>query len=187
MREEKRTQEARSKEGAGRARKRSEGSGGAKGRGKKSSGPRGARGKRRDDNARRMRWGKKEMNSMQEGSDVSNRHITWWKKAWWIRVNSGPHIRMARGGRRVWRAARRAAEQARGENGVGQAQREADLQMQQQQQQQQHQPKHPQQRGCNDRVDFLPMVTARAFYRRVLEFPGSIQALCLKWPFPHQQ
>ena len=68
---------------------------------------------------------KKETNSVQKEHDVSNRHMTWWKIAWWIRVNNGPHIQTARGRRRVWRAARRAAEQARDENGVGQAQREA--------------------------------------------------------------
>ena len=56
---------------------------------------------------------KKETNSMYEESDVSRRHVTWWKNAWWIRVNSGPHMRTARGRRRIWRAARRAAEQAR--------------------------------------------------------------------------
>ena len=55
---------------------------------------------------------KKEANSMHEESDVSNRHMTWWKNAWWIRMDSGPHMRTARGRRRIWRAARRAAEQA---------------------------------------------------------------------------
>ena len=55
---------------------------------------------------------KKETNSMYEESDVSKRQMTWWKNAWWIRVNSGPHMRTARGRRRIRRAARRAAEQA---------------------------------------------------------------------------
>ena len=55
---------------------------------------------------------KKEANSMHEEDNVSNRHMTWWRDAWWIRVNSGPHMRTARGSRRIWRAARRAAEQA---------------------------------------------------------------------------
>ena len=64
---------------------------------------------------------KKETNSMQE-KDVSNRHMAWWKNAWWIRVDSGPHMRTARGRRRVWRAARRAAEQARNNDGVGETQ-----------------------------------------------------------------
>ena len=36
------------------------------------------------------------------------------------------HMRSARGRRRVWRAARRAAEQARDEDGAGEAQRLAD-------------------------------------------------------------
>ena len=49
---------------------------------------------------------KKETNSTQEGNDVSNRHMTWWKNAWWIRVGNGPHLRTARGRRRTWRAAR---------------------------------------------------------------------------------
>ena len=48
-----------------------------------------------------------------EDSDVSNRHVTWWRKAWWIRIDDGSSMRSARGRRRVWRAARRAAEQAR--------------------------------------------------------------------------
>ena len=64
----------------------------------------------------------KETNSTQEEHDVSNRHMTWWSNAWWIRVDSGPHMRTARGRRRVWRAARRAAEQARDNVGVGETQ-----------------------------------------------------------------
>ena len=55
---------------------------------------------------------RKETNSMQQENEVSNRHMTWWRNAWWIRVNNGPHMRTARGRRRTWRAARRAAEQA---------------------------------------------------------------------------
>ena len=65
---------------------------------------------------------KKEMNSMQVESDVSNRHMTWWKNAWWIRVDGGPHMRTARGRRRIWRAARRAAEQARDDDTVEETQ-----------------------------------------------------------------
>ena len=42
---------------------------------------------------------------------MSNRHMTWWHNAWWIRVDNGPHMRSARGRRRTWRAARQAAEQ----------------------------------------------------------------------------
>ena len=35
---------------------------------------------------------KKETNSMNEENDASNRHMTWWRDAWWVRVNSGPHF-----------------------------------------------------------------------------------------------
>ena len=48
-------------------------------------------------------------NQICEDSDVSNRHMTWWRKAWWIRIDDGSNMRSARGRRRVWRAARRAA------------------------------------------------------------------------------
>ena len=65
---------------------------------------------------------KRETNSMQEEHDVSNRHMTWWRNAWLIRMDSGPHMRTARGRRRIWRAARRAAEQARDNDGVGETQ-----------------------------------------------------------------
>ena len=68
----------------------------------------------------------KKENSMHEENDVSNRHMTWWRNAWWIRMDSGPHMRTARGRRRVWRAARRAAEQARDNDGVGETQRFAE-------------------------------------------------------------
>ena len=61
--------------------------------------------------------GKKETNSMQE-NDVSNRHMTWWKNTWWVRLDNGPHLRTARGRRRTWRAARQAAEQVRCEDRV---------------------------------------------------------------------
>ena len=57
----------------------------------------------------------KEANSMYEENDVSNGHM---KNAWWICVDSGPHVRTARGRRRIWRAARRAAEQARDDDRV---------------------------------------------------------------------
>ena len=49
-----------------------------------------------------------EVNSMHEESHVSNRHMTWWQNAGWIRVNSGPH----------------AARQVRYENWVGETRRE---------------------------------------------------------------
>ena len=65
-------------------------------------------------------------NSVHEECHVSNRHMTWWHNAWWIRVGNGPHMRSARKRRRVWRAARRAAEQARDEDGAGEAQRLAE-------------------------------------------------------------
>ena len=61
---------------------------------------------------------KKETNSMQEECDVSKRHMTWWKNAWWIRMDGGPHMRTARCRRRIWRADRRAAEQARDDDRV---------------------------------------------------------------------
>ena len=61
---------------------------------------------------------KKETNSMHEENDVSKRHVTWWKNAWWIRMDGGPHMRTARGRRRTWRAATRAAEQARDDDRV---------------------------------------------------------------------
>ena len=64
---------------------------------------------RRADNAREYLIEAKKANSIHEENDVSNRHMTWWKNAWWIRVDSGPHLRTARGRRRIWRAARRAA------------------------------------------------------------------------------
>ena len=48
-------------------------------------------------------------NSMQEKNHVSNRHMTWWQKSWWVRIDNGPHLRTARGRRQAWRAATRAA------------------------------------------------------------------------------
>ena len=52
-------------------------------------------------------------NSLHEESHVSNRHMTWWRNAWWVRVNNGPHLQTARDRRRVWRAATRAAQEVR--------------------------------------------------------------------------
>ena len=60
-----------------------------------------------------------DVNSVQDECHVSNRHMTWWHNAWWIRVDNGPHMRSARGRRRTWRAARQAAEQVRDGNWVG--------------------------------------------------------------------
>ena len=62
---------------------------------------------------------KKEVNSMYEENDLSNRHMTWWKNAWWIRVDSGPHMRTARG---LASSQKRAAEQARDDDRVEETQ-----------------------------------------------------------------
>ena len=58
-------------------------------------------------------------NSLPEECHVSNRHMTCWHNAWWIRVDNGPHMRSARGRRRTWRAARQAAEQVRNGSWAG--------------------------------------------------------------------
>ena len=58
------------------------------------------------------------VNSLHDECHVWNRHMTWWQNAWWIRVDNGPHMCSARGRRRAWRAARRAAEQVRDGNWV---------------------------------------------------------------------
>ena len=63
-------------------------------------------------------------NSLQEESHVSNRHMTWWHNAWWVRVNNGPHLRTARDRRRVWRAATRAAQEVRDTGKVAGGERE---------------------------------------------------------------
>ena len=86
-------------------------------------------------------------NSLHEESRASDRHMTWWRNAWWVRVNNGPHMRTARGRRRIWRAARQAAEQACHEEWAGEAQgrkgeregRGARKERQQQQEQQRQQ------------------------------------------------
>ena len=31
----------------------------------------------------------KEANSTHEENDLPNRHMTWWRKAWWIRIDDG--------------------------------------------------------------------------------------------------
>ena len=61
-------------------------------------------------------------NQMCEDSDVSNRHVMWWRKAWWIRIDDGSSMRSARGRRRVWRAAKRAAEPVRDGDGARETQ-----------------------------------------------------------------
>ena len=48
---------------------------------------------------------------MQEKNHVSNRHMTWWQKSWWVRKDNGPHLRTARGRRQAWRAATRSARE----------------------------------------------------------------------------
>ena len=60
-----------------------------------------------------------DVNSVHDESHVSNRHMTWWQNAWWVRVDNGPHMRSAKGRRRTWRAAREAAEQVRRGSWVG--------------------------------------------------------------------
>ena len=50
---------------------------------------------------------------------MSNRHMTWWQNAWWVRVDNRPHMRSAKGRRRTWRAARQAVEQVLDGNWVG--------------------------------------------------------------------
>ena len=67
---------------------------------------------------------KKEGNSVHEGNDVSNRHMTWWRDAWWVRMDNGPRLRTARGRRRVWRAALRAARETRETGRVAGGERE---------------------------------------------------------------
>ena len=54
-----------------------------------------------------------ETNQVHEEDDVSNRHMTWWRKAWWNHVDNGPHLRTARGRRQAWRAVTRAARETR--------------------------------------------------------------------------
>ena len=54
-----------------------------------------------------------DVNSVHDENHVSNRHMTWWQNAWWVRVNNGPHFRTAQGRRRAWRAATRAAQDTR--------------------------------------------------------------------------
>ena len=61
---------------------------------------------------------KNEANSMHEQSDVSNRHMTWWKKR--MVDPCGQRTTLADGARpsMTWRAARRAAGQARDDDRV---------------------------------------------------------------------
>ena len=110
-------------------------------------------------------------NSLHEESHVSDRHMMWWRNAWWIRIDSGPHLRTARDRRRAWRAATRAAREARETRKASEGEREKwetgskesnasntlhiVLHLPQQQQQQarlpqQQQQQHPQQCDCSD-------------------------------------
>ena len=75
--------------------------------------------------ARRARRGKGKGRAHEENG-VSRRHMTWWKRSWWIRIDVGSRLRSARGRCRVWRAARRAAEETRDGNWVGEVQCGAD-------------------------------------------------------------
>ena len=109
-------------------------------------------------------------NSLHEESHVSDRHMMWWRNAWWIRIDSGPHLRTARDRRRAWRAATRAAREARETRKASEGEREKwetgskesnasntlhiVLHLPQQQQQQarlpqQQQQQHPQQCDCS--------------------------------------
>ena len=56
-------------------------------------------------------------NSLYDDTDVSNTHMARWNRSWWIRIDGGSSMRSARGRRRVWRADRRAAEEARDAEG----------------------------------------------------------------------
>ena len=60
---------------------------------------------------------------LNESHEVPNRYMTWWRGAWWIRINDGSSMHSAKGRRRIWRAARRAAEQARDGDRVDETQR----------------------------------------------------------------
>ena len=52
-------------------------------------------------------------------ANLSNRQMTRWRNAWWVRMDNGPHLRTARGSRRVWRAATRAAQETRKGKKIG--------------------------------------------------------------------
>ena len=57
-------------------------------------------------------------NSTFEDNDVSNRHMTWWKRSRWIRNDDGSSMRSTRG--------RRSGRRARDGDGVGETQRQAE-------------------------------------------------------------
>ena len=52
-------------------------------------------------------------NSVHEESHVSDRHMTWWQNAWWVRVNNGPHLRTARDGEQPQEPRRKCVRQER--------------------------------------------------------------------------
>ena len=115
-------------------------------------------------------------NSLHEESHASNRHMTWWRNAWWVRVDNGPHMRTARGRRRIWRAARQAAEQACREEWAGEAQgregeregRGARKERQQQERQQQ------QQQRVAVEIVFLPSTASTPQARTVVTRTSSL-------------
>ena len=122
VREERRAQEAGEKEVKaqeerntdrvpGGARKKGERSGGAREARKRGNGPRLARRRKRE--ARCVEEEEEETNSMQEENHVSNRHMMWWQRSWWVHIDNGPHLRTARGRRRAWRAGTRGAREMR--------------------------------------------------------------------------
>ena len=57
-------------------------------------------------------------NRTYEDHDVSKRHMTWWKRAWWIRIGDRSSMRSARGRRRIWRAARDRSNRLAAETGL---------------------------------------------------------------------
>ena len=96
-------------------------------------------------------------NSLHEESHASDRYMTWWRNAWWVRVNNGPHMRTARGRRRIWRAARQAAEQACQEERAGEAQgREEREGWGARKERQQQQERQQRQQGIAVEIVFLP-------------------------------
>ena len=121
---------------------------------------------------------KKETNSMHEESDVSNRHMTWWRDAWLIRMDGGPHMRTARGRPNRpatttgWKRPRAQPKRQRERNGEGRngskrepeekkatpctlsstSQREQLQPLQQVQQQQQRQPQLQRRGRCSEGV-----------------------------------
>ena len=57
------------------------------------------------------------MNRTYVDNAVSDSLMTSWRRAWWIQNGDGSSMRSARGRRRVWRAASKAAEKARDGDG----------------------------------------------------------------------